>query len=345
MGLLGAIPAGLYAFALRVRHLIYDAKIIKSYSADIPVVCVGNITVGGTGKTPVTEYLVETLGRSCKVAVLSRGYGRRTKGYLEVRTDSSYLAVGDEPKQMKRRFPSTVVAVCEKRAEGIRRIRSEHPEVEVILLDDGFQHRRVEPKVNIVLMDYTRPVWEDRLLPQGRLRDLPSQMHRANIVLVTKAPPELTAIDRRITEKSLRLYPYQKVFFSTMRQGRPEAVFPSMEGLVGLSRYVAVMAGIGNPKPFVDYLSSGYEVVAQWLFRDHHAYRMRDLNRIVEQLGELPDDTVIITTGKDAVKLTGSRVPDEIRRRLYRLPVRLSFLGCDEHAFLDDLYHLMYVRD
>ena len=153
MGFLSAIPAGLYAFALRIRHLLYDSRIIKRYRSDIPVVCVGNITVGGTGKTPVTEYLIEKLGRDYTVAVLSRGYGRRTKGYLEVGTNASFLDVGDEPKLIKRNHPSTVVAVCEKRAEGIARIRSEHPEVNLILLDDGFQHRRVEPKVNIVLMD------------------------------------------------------------------------------------------------------------------------------------------------------------------------------------------------
>ena len=206
MRFLSAIAAGLFAFVLRIRHLLYDSGIIGHYTADIPVVCVGNITVGGTGKTPFTEFLIDRLGRRFTIAVLSRGYGRRTKGYLEVQTNSSFLNVGDEPKQIKRKYPDTVVVVCEKRAEGIRRIRQEHPEVDLILLDDGFQHRRVEPKVDIVLMDYTRPIWEDYMLPLGNLRDLPSQMARANIVVVTKTPTNITPIDRRIAVKSLNLF-------------------------------------------------------------------------------------------------------------------------------------------
>mgnify|MGYP001638117103 FL=1 len=335
MGFLSAIPAGLYAFALRIRHLLYDSRIIKRYRSDIPVVCVGNITVGGTGKTPVTEYLIEKLGRDYTVAVLSRGYGRRTKGYLEVGTNASFLDVGDEPKLIKRNHPSTVVAVCEKRAEGIARIRSEHPEVNLLLLDDGFQHRRVEPKVNIVLMDYTRPIWEDHLLPWGNLRDLPSQMHRANIVMVTKTPPDITPIDRRIAVKSLKLFPYQSVVFTSMVQGVPVPLFPDAEGLVKPGRNAALLAGIGNPRPLAAYLAERYDLKAEWLFRDHYVYKVRDLRRIADELASLPEDTVIVTTGKDAVKLCNrKKVPAELQRRLYRIPVGVAFTDDDEKRFL-----------
>ena len=307
MGFLSAIPAGLYAFALRIRHLLYDSRIIKRYRSDIPVVCVGNITVGGTGKTPVTEYLIEKLGRDYTVAVLSRGYNH----------------------------PSTVVAVCEKRAEGIARIRSEHPEVNLILLDDGFQHRRVEPKVNIVLMDYTRPIWEDHLLPWGNLRDLPSQMHRANIVMVTKTPPDITPIDRRIAVKSLKLFPYQSVVFTSMVQGVPVPLFPDAEGLVKPGRNAALLAGIGNPRPLAAYLAERYDLKAEWLFRDHYVYKVRDLRRIADELASLPEDTVIVTTGKDAVKLCNrKKVPAELQRRLYRIPVGVAFTDDDEKRFL-----------
>ena len=299
------------------------------------VVCVGNITVGGTGKTPVTEYLIEKLGRDYTVAVLSRGYGRRTKGYLEVGTNASFLDVGDEPKLIKRNHPSTVVAVCEKRAEGIARIRSEHPEVNLILLDDGFQHRRVEPKVNIVLMDYTRPIWEDHLLPWGNLRDLPSQMHRANIVMVTKTPPDITPIDRRIAVKSLKLFPYQSVVFTSMVQGVPVPLFPDAEGLVKPGRNAALLAGIGNPRPLAAYLAERYDLKAEWLFRDHYVYKVRDLRRIADELASLPEDTVIVTTGKDAVKLCNrKKVPAELQRRLYRIPVGFAFTDDDEKRFL-----------
>lgn len=298
MGFLSAIPAGLYAFALRIRHLLYDSRIIKRYRSDIPVVCVGNITVGGTGKTPVTEYLIEKLG--------TRLHGRRP--FAGIRSPDERISGGRDERfvsrcgrraqLIKRNHPSTVVAVCEKRAEGIARIRSEHPEVNLILLDDGFQHRRVEPKVNIVLMDYTRPIWEDHLLPWGNLRDLPSQMHRANIVMVTKTPPDITPIDRRIAVKSLKLFPYQSVVFTSMVQGVPVPLFPDAEGLVKPGRNAALLAGIGNPRPLAAYLAERYDLKAEWLFRDHYVYKVRDLRRIADELASLPEDTVIVTTGR-----------------------------------------------
>lgn len=346
MNYLSAIPAGLYSFVLRIRHLLYESKIIKRYKADIPVVCVGNITVGGTGKTPVTEYLTGRLGKQYNIAVLSRGYGRKTKGYLEVDVNSSFLSVGDEPKQIKRKFPNTVVVVCEKRVEGIRRIRQEHPEINLILLDDGFQHKRVEPKVNIVLMDYTRPIWEDHMLPLGSLRDLPSQMFRANIVVVTKTPEEITPIDRRIAVKSLNLFPYQSVFFTSMRQGAPEAMFPDAEKLIKPGHNIAVLAAIGNPKALTDSLSEKYNITDTWLFRDHHIYKVLDLKKIAEKLENLPQDTVIITTEKDAVKLTNrKKIPLELQRRLYKIPVRLSFHETDEERFIQTLLKDMSSRE
>lgn len=334
MNFLSAIPAGLYSFALRIRHWLFDSQLIRRYKADIPVVCVGNITVGGTGKTPVTEYLVGSLSQQYTVAVLSRGYGRRTKGYIEVVVTSSFLDVGDEPKQIKRRFPDTVVVVCENRETGIRRIREEHPEVNLIIMDDGFQHRRVEPKVNIVLVDYNHPVWDDHLLPWGRLRDLPSQLYRANMVMVTKTPSDMTPIDRRLTVKSLKLFPYQSVFFTSMKQGAPQPLFPEAEGLLPVGRDAAVMAAVGNPAGIVNYLRGLYNVHTEWLFRDHHIYRVRDLRKIEEELASLPPDTVIMTTDKDAVKLTNrKKIPAELQRRLYRVPVEISFFEGDESKF------------
>lgn len=317
---------------------MFDSQVIRRYRADIPVICVGNITVGGTGKTPVTEYLTARLSQSYCVAVLSRGYGRRTKGYIEVDVNSSFLDVGDEPKQLKRKFPETLVVVCEDRERGIRRIREEHPQVNLILMDDGFQHRRVEPKVNLVLMDYTRPIWEDHLLPWGRLRDLPSQMHRANMVMVTKTPSDMTPIDRRITVKSLKLFPYQSVFFTAMRQGAPQPLFPDTEGRIPVGRNVAVLAGVGNPSGFVEYLRGVYSVQEEWLFRDHHVYKVGELRKIEKSLAGLPADTVILTTEKDAVKLTnGKKIPAELQRRLYKIPVEISFFEDDEKKFLEKL--------
>ena len=167
-----APAALLYKAGVTFRHRLFDWGILKSEKFDIPVICIGNITVGGTGKTPMAEMVIAYMSQMHRVALLSRGYGRRTKGYLEVKADSRYRDVGDEPLQIKLKFPDTVVAVCEKRAEGIRRIRAEHPDVDLVVMDDGFQHRYVEPKVNIVMIDATRPVQHDRMLPLGTLRDL-----------------------------------------------------------------------------------------------------------------------------------------------------------------------------
>ncbi|MDR2885365.1 MAG: tetraacyldisaccharide 4'-kinase, partial [Rikenellaceae bacterium] len=236
----------LYRVGVYIRHKLFDWKILRSREFDIPVVCVGNITVGGTGKTPMAEYLISCLMPYYNVSLVSLGYRRRTKGFLEVQTSTPFRDAGDEPKQIKLKFPHVVVAVCENRAEGIDRVRELHPEVNLIILDDGFQHRQVEAWVNIVLMDYGRPMYHDHMLPMGRLRDLPSQMHRANFVVVTKCPTEMNALDMRIVRKSLELLPYQGLFFSQMRNGMPAPLLSDIaKGGIATGASVIVMAGIG----------------------------------------------------------------------------------------------------
>lgn len=339
MRFLLAIPAALYGFVLHIRHGLFNTGIIRGYRAGVPVVCVGNITVGGTGKTPAVEFLVDRLSEDCRIAVLSRGYGRRTKGYIEVKADSPYRDVGDEPKMIKQRFPRVIVAVCEKRAEGIRRIMTEHPDVEMIIMDDGFQHRRVKPSVNIILMDYNRPVYRDRLLPWGRLRDLRSQMDRANIVIVTKTPETMTPIERRLIVKKLRLYPYQSLFFTSMNHGSLRPVFPEAALNPASTKNIAVMSGIGNPGPLSAELGKRYNIVATYTFPDHHAYKKKELEKIGRHFATLPPDTILVTTEKDGVKLTNRRqVPEEIRRRLFVVPVKLSFFEGDREKFIKTLY-------
>ena len=174
----------------------------------------------------MAEMVIAYMSQMHRVALLSRGYGRRTKGYLEVKADSHYRDVGDEPLQIKLKFPDTVVAVCEKRAEGIRRIRAEHPDVDLVIMDDGFQHRYVEPKVNIVMIDATRPVQHDRMLPLGTLRDLPEELHRAHYFVVTKCPEKMAPIDRRILRKVLIQVAYQRVYFTRFESFMPQPLFP-----------------------------------------------------------------------------------------------------------------------
>ena len=207
-----------YGIIVYVRNRMYDLKILKSVEFDIPVISVGNITVGGTGKTPHIEYLAELMGKEFKVVVLSRGYKRKTKGFREVLVGSEVDESGDEPLQIKMKFPDVGVFVDEKRVHGIQKIIQLYGEdqPDVILLDDAFQHRSVSPGINILLIDYNRPITEDMLLPAGRLREGKTQMHRAGIIIYTKCPPEVKPIIRRITMKNVDLRPYQSLYFTTM---------------------------------------------------------------------------------------------------------------------------------
>ena len=334
-----APAALLYKAGVTFRHRLFDWGILKSEKFDIPVICIGNITVGGTGKTPMAEMVIAYMSQMHRVALLSRGYGRRTKGYLEVKADSHYRDVGDEPLQIKLKFPDTVVAVCEKRAEGIRRIRAEHPDVDLVIMDDGFQHRYVEPKVNIVMIDATRPVQHDRMLPLGTLRDLPEELHRAHYFVVTKCPEKMAPIDRRILRKVLIQVAYQRVYFTRFESFMPQPLFPDAapgEPLLQGQQVIA-LSGIGSPKPFLAALRGSYGVVAEMTLDDHHVYKVRDLNRLRELLDKFPG-AVIVTTEKDAVKLTNrAKIPEEIQRRIYYLPINISFIEDSATDFLQKL--------
>lgn len=334
-----APAAFLYKAGVTMRHRLFDWGMLKSERFDIPVVCIGNITVGGTGKTPMAEMVIGYMSQMHNVALLSRGYGRRTKGYLEVRTDSHYRSVGDEPLQIKLKFPDTVVAVCEKRVEGIRRILAEHPEVDLVIMDDGFQHRYVEPKVNIVMIDATRPIQHDKMLPQGTLRDLPEELHRAHYFVVTKCPERMTPIDRRILRKVLIQVAYQRVYFTRFESFMPQPLYAeeaSQESLTQGCKVIA-LSGIGNPGPFLQTLHERYDVVAERTLDDHHVYKMSDLTSLKALLAAHPG-AVIVTTEKDAVKMTNrEKIPEEIRRNLYYLPVNISFIEDSATDFLQKL--------
>ena len=331
----------LYGMVVHIRHKLFDLKILRSEEFDIPVVCIGNLTVGGTGKTPVAELLIERFSEHYRVGVLSRGYRRKTKGFVLSTPTSSARTIGDEPRQMKLKYPSVPVAVCEKRAEGIRLLRKAHPEIELIILDDAFQHRYVEPWVNILLMDYNRPVYRDRLW--GRLRDTRNQIHRANFVLVTKCPDDLNPLDMRIVINSLGLFPYQSLYFTRMRQGEITPLFADRAvGKVREGDPVIAMSGIANPVPLLENLRKRFDVVAELTFDDHHTYRLSDMRRLEALFAAYPD-AVVLTTEKDAVKLTNrKKVPEAVQQRLYYVPIHVSFVADSESEFLRQLE--LYVR-
>ncbi len=340
-----AIPLSwIYGLVVAIRHKLFDWGVLRSEEFDIPIVCVGNLTVGGTGKTPVTEFLISHLARHYNVAVLSRGYKRNTKGFILSTVNSSYRQIGDEPKQIKLKFPGIPVAVCEKRAEGIHKLREAHPEINLIILDDAFQHRYVEPWVNILLMDYNRPVYYDHMLPYGRLRDNLKQIHRAQFIVVTKCPEQLRPLDIRIINNHLKLYPYQTLFFSHMKEGNITPLFPEVNSRsVVQGDPVVAMCGIANPAPFRESLSSRYKLVGELIFPDHHAYRVSDLERLSAMLKELPGDTTVVITEKDAVKLVNrNQIPPSLQKRLYYMPINVAFANGSEDRFMRRLE--LYVR-
>lgn len=326
-GVLLKIASLFYGAAIKLRHLLFDMNILHSERFDIPIICVGNITVGGTGKTPTVEMLVEHYSEVYNVAVLSRGYGRKTEGYRIVEENDTYRTVGDEPLQIKRKFPNIKVIVCEKRAFAVHRIKEEFPEVNMIIMDDGFQHRYIEPLVNIIIVDANRPVQHDHLLPYGQLRDTTDSLTRAHYFIVTRCPENMKPIDMRLMNKWLIEKPSQEIYFSRMQSATPCPVFAGIEGTVPHGTTVIAMSGIGDNDAFNRGLSQRYKVVDTIDLDDHHSYRMSDLKRMQQLLAKHPN-AVIMTTEKDAVKLSHSdAIPEELRHKLFYEKISLLFVG------------------
>ncbi len=315
-----------YGAAIKLRHLMFDLNILHSEKFDIPIICVGNITVGGTGKTPTVEMLVEHYSEEKNVVVLSRGYGRITKGYRVVTTKDSYREVGDEPLQMKLKFPNVTVVVCEKRAFAIHRIMEEFPETDMIIMDDGFQHRYVDPLINIVIIDYNRPVERDHLLPYGQLRDTTNSLYRAHYFIVTKCPETMKPINMREC-KYLMEKPSQEMYFSRMQPAQPCSILAGDKSTVPHGSKVIAMSGIGDNEAFNKGLAQRYNVVATIDLDDHHSYRMSDLKNMSNLLEQHPG-AVIMTTEKDAVKLARSKVvSDELRSKVFYEKISMRFVG------------------
>ena len=339
----------LYGIGVRFRNFLFDIGILKSRAFSVPVIAVGNLTVGGTGKTPHVEYLIKLLQDKAKVAVLSRGYKRKSKGFLLAGADSTARDLGDEPFQMKQKFPKAVVAVDKKRVHGIQQLTDNDKNLDVVLLDDAFQHRYVKPGINILLVDYHRLIIYDRLLPAGRLREPLSGKNRADVVIVTKCPKELRPMDFRVITKAMDLYPYQQLFFTTLSYEPLRPVFPeagkstSLKEL-GTQPNILLLTGIASPLQMeADIEAAIGRKPATLTYPDHHAFRHKDIARINEAFAALPTPRYLITTEKDAARLAlVEGLSDEVRRHLYVLPVRVEFMLEQEETFNEKI--IGYVR-
>ncbi|HOY51239.1 MAG TPA: tetraacyldisaccharide 4'-kinase [Prolixibacteraceae bacterium] len=338
-----------YGFVMSVRNWLYDLKILKSVDFDAPVISIGNITVGGTGKTPHTEYLVRLLKSQFRVATLSRGYKRKTKGFLLVQTQSEVTDVGDEPLQVKKKFPSVTVSVCEDRVAGLNQLFALEASPDVVLLDDAFQHRRVTPGLNVLLIDYNKPLRDDHILPYGRLRESPRQIRRANIIIITKCPGEITPITRRIMAKEVFQFPYQQLFFTTMVYGQLYPYFPEgqpMDLFTDTSRMgILLVTGIASPEYVVEHVKKLSQFVDTVLFPDHHYYTENDIQLILQKFYRLQGTRrILITTEKDMVRLTRHDLfTVDVKSSFYILPIQVKFL--DREGKLFDQKILEYVGE
>lgn len=316
----------LYAGIMAIRNWLYDRNLKKVHRFSVPVISIGNLTVGGTGKTPHAEYLVRLLKKEHQLATLSRGYGRRTKGFLIADAQASAATAGDEPYQLYLKFaPEVTVAVGERRAEAIPAILQAQPRTEAVLLDDAYQHRSVSPRLSILLTDHNRPFYEDFVLPAGRLRESRSNASRADIIIVTKCPPELSHADRqeifRRTERYKR--PRVPLFFTGIRYGEP---VPFGEAGATFSSDVVLVSGLANAAPLESYVRQRFRLLKHLEFRDHYRYGPADLVAMRKALEETGGRTVL-TTEKDYVKLIGPELREMAAQLpLFYLPIEVFFL-------------------
>lgn len=340
----------LYGAVVMLRNKLFDWGMLRSRSFDVPVISVGNLAVGGTGKTPHTEYLIKLLHKKYKVAVLSRGYKRYTKGYVLADSESTARTIGDEPYQMHSKFPSVTFAVDENRCHGIEQLLgAKNAPVDVVLLDDAFQHRYVKPGLSILLTDYHRLFCDDTLLPAGRLREPVGGKNRAQIVIVTKCPPDIKPIDYNIIAKRLHLYPYQQLFFSSFRYGDLQSVFDSSVGKLSLHSLtdtsVLLVTGIASPAPILERLEGCTKQIDLLSFGDHHDFSNRDMQQIKERFKKLQgEQRLIITTEKDATRLVAHPALDaELKPFLYTLPIEIEILQNQQDKFNQHI--IDYVRE
>lgn len=331
----------LYGAVTDVRNTLFDIGVLPSVSYDVPIISVGNITVGGTGKTPHVEYLIRLLeAQRLQVAVLSRGYKRRTDGYQLATLHSTSDDIGDEPWQIKQKFPTVHVAVDTNRRRGIERLLADREtcDTDVILLDDAYQHRYVRPGYNILLVDYHRFICGDRLLPAGNLRERASALQRATAVIVTKCPQHIPAIGFRSMQMSLQTRPYQQLFFSTFAYGTMHQLWgeDTMEP-VSLRKdgmHVLLLTGIGNPRQMEQDVRHYVQHITQLTFPDHHAYGRRDAQNIAAAFRSLPSPRIVITTEKDAARLKNLKeLDDDVRQATYVLPVNVRFMRDEQEFF------------
>jgi tetraacyldisaccharide 4'-kinase len=305
---------------------MYDKNILKSASFNFPLICVGNLAAGGTGKTPMTEYLVRLLQNDYKTATLSRGYKRKTEGFAIADKDTTALEIGDEPMQFHQKFPDVTIAVGEERIVAIPLILHQRPEIEVIILDDAFQHRQVKAGLNIVLTDFSNLYSRDFILPAGDLRDVRSSSKRADIIIVTKCPANLPEKERQQIIVELKPLPNQAVYFTTIDYGKPYQLFTGKKIEIEPDCGILLVCGIANPRPIKEYLTKHADSYDMLRYADHHIFHSNDLKDIKHHFNKINSaKKIVLTTEKDAVRL--KKFETELKDfPIYAVPIEHRFL-------------------
>lgn len=314
--------AWLYSAGVWIRNRLFDRGILPVEEFSIPIISVGNLTVGGTGKTPQIEYLIELLSPHKRIAVLSRGYHRRSKGFVLATANSTAADIGDEPLQIFSKYPTITVAVDSNRRRGIKQLLQLRERPEVILLDDAHQHRYVHPTLSIVLCDYNRPIYADLPLPAGRLREPMSGLKRADVVLITKCTHALTDNDLQQEGKLLH-YPADKLYASHIAYGAPYniATHESCDmATLASQRNIIIFTGIANPKPMIEYVSKYTSHITVQSYPDHHNFTTQEIEKLALMVAQ--KEAIVITTEKDAARLRHLELPHQVIENSYILPLK-----------------------
>ena len=318
----------LYAFGVWVRNVLYDDHVLPSYKVDVPTIAIGNLAVGGTGKTPMTEYLIRLLSPNYKVAVLSRGYGRKTSGFRIANEHDNAKTIGDEPMLIHTHYPDIPVAVCSDRVQGVKQLQHQIPDLQCIILDDAYQHRKLRAGFYILLTSYDKLYVHDHILPFGTLRDLPAESARANAVVVTKCPKTMQPIDRRIVSNSLRLASYQHLYYSSIGYAP-----------LRISSTPLLVAGIANPAPLLEHLRQSFPDTELLAFADHRHFTKGDIKFILSKAEQYKH---VVTTEKDYMRMQQTPLLEALGKKLHVLPIQTD-LGIDQDAF--DRQILLYVSE
>ena len=314
----------IYGSITAIRNLLFDYGIFKSQSYTIPIICIGNLSLGGTGKTPHTQYLLDLLKSNYKVAVLSRGYGRKNSNLQFVEITSNAFKVGDEPLQLKQNNPECLVVVEKNRNKGVKKILKDFPETEVILLDDGYQHRWIKAGFNILITPFTSPYYKDYLMPVGKLRESKKGVSRANAVIFSKTPENTNPTLKKGMIEGLHLFAHQEAYFSGIEYHKFKCISNNTELEENNPYSITLVSGIANTNPLIKYLEEKGHSINHLKYSDHHNYISNDIDTILAKYNaDKSIKKLILTTEKDATKLK-QFLPQFKYVNFYYIPIEIK---------------------